>query len=852
MTPNNNLSVLPWYDSIEKQNARKWWVYGRVYPLFTPAGYILPFQLIVPHIGTPTISSVVLFDGRTGEEIGEYGTDFTTQGLTVKQLTDYDVVVFPGSGAIFGSMANGRYYLSMTVNGITYYSEVFTVVNDIAPYLEIEWWNVEDFVMDAGTIVYTEPTFKNRMFIQADIAKPEYLFEEEGESRDGYFFPVKQISEKRYRFSFFASEYLLDVMRFIRMADYVKIHKNGQTYSADTFLITPEWEAEGDVAAVSVEFDTDTVAKKIPFITEGIIPPTPGEHYLTVSPSAITFLAAGQTVAISIVSDMSWVISLPSWLSANIMTGTGNATVQLTAQANSRTSVNTGTVIVSGEGITRNVSVMQPTQGASYLSVSPMSIDFNSGGQTVTVSVSSNIPWSLVVPSWVTASQLSGSGNASITLTAPANTTGSARAEVYAVFAGSGVSNVNITLNQEAQIVPAISINRPTFSTNYKERTFYFQITCNGAWECSGSTAAWLTCNSIGNGNGTATIHLDKNTTASSRTGTLTFRMIDYPSVTCTSVLTQSAYEPTITYQLELEQGDEQFSFGADGEEVFTPLVYGVTLTDGVVTSRQSLNSSALSFAASGDAVATRNGLTFSASNLGTTVTSQTHQIWTFTWNAHPTATATLDLYQNANTRTVNNVSQSATFPNIPSVLLWTGSGTNEALVNGDTMTLNPTLHFVRVENVTYSSGIQRDETVIDANVTGNVVVDGMGLSVSGSGNAWTVQYGNNSASSTRNGVVTISARVPNSQSWVTTTRNVSQAGANIPVPSSVSVYIYSLGHSEVFYLKTIVSGGYVWTKNIGGVDVSIFMPENAGINDPVYADTSMTEEVGYIEMITY
>ena len=48
MIPNNNLSVLPWYSSIEQQNARRWWVYGRVYPLFTPAGFLMPFQVARP------------------------------------------------------------------------------------------------------------------------------------------------------------------------------------------------------------------------------------------------------------------------------------------------------------------------------------------------------------------------------------------------------------------------------------------------------------------------------------------------------------------------------------------------------------------------------------------------------------------------------------------------------------------------------------------------------------------------------------------------------------------------------------------------------------------------------------
>jgi hypothetical protein len=146
-----------------------------------------------------------------------------------------------------------------------FYSEIFTVVNDIEPFLKIEWWDKEDLIFDAGRIVFKTNAYryKQRLYLQSDIAKPEYVFDEEGETRDGYFFPIKQISEKRYRFSFFASEYLLDVMRFIRMADYVEITHHGKVFRPDTFLITPEWEDNGDVASVDAEFETDTVVKKI-------------------------------------------------------------------------------------------------------------------------------------------------------------------------------------------------------------------------------------------------------------------------------------------------------------------------------------------------------------------------------------------------------------------------------------------------------------------------------------------------------------------------------------------------------------------------------------------------------------
>ena len=267
MIPNNNLSVLPWYTSIEQQNARKWWVYNRVYPLFTPAMYMLPFQILRTHRTGTTISSFRVYT-KTGVLVGNFTQAIRDAGITIKQFTSlgYDVIVFGGQTPVFTQFANGQYYAMISDGTQTWYSEIFTVVNDILPYLKITWWDNQDFTMDSGTIVYKYADgmqFRNVLYLQADIAKPDYQFEEEGETRDGYLFPTKQVSEKRYRFNFLASEYLLDVMRFIRMADYAEIEYHGQHYSLDTFLITPEWEDNGDVAAVEAVFDTATVAKKI-------------------------------------------------------------------------------------------------------------------------------------------------------------------------------------------------------------------------------------------------------------------------------------------------------------------------------------------------------------------------------------------------------------------------------------------------------------------------------------------------------------------------------------------------------------------------------------------------------------
>lgn len=216
--------------------------------------------------GIQPITDFVIYDANTEVAVTEnIAESLAEAGLAYKNIPEFgkDAIVFPGLFPYSFNFPEGRYYCAMSDGVETWYSEVFTAVASTDCRLKIEWWDDEDFYMDAGVIVYQNPSFTNRLYLCTDVAKPEYLFDEEGEERDGYFFPRKQISEKRYRFQFLAPEYLLDVMRFIRMADHIRITKGEEEYDVDTFLMTPEWVGDGDIASVEVQFDTDTVAKKI-------------------------------------------------------------------------------------------------------------------------------------------------------------------------------------------------------------------------------------------------------------------------------------------------------------------------------------------------------------------------------------------------------------------------------------------------------------------------------------------------------------------------------------------------------------------------------------------------------------
>lgn len=265
---NNNLSPLPFYDNIDEQNHYKSYAYGEVYPLYTPVGSIPPFQLIIPHT-TATVSNVTLYKVATAT-----GTNITSAinaaGLIKKNYAanGYDVVLYPSMNVTNFSTEEGRYYIVVQLsNGDRYYSDIFTMVGDMSAYLNLMWWDLNDLEMDNARIVYKDGSvacYRNQLWLQTQLGKPDYDFTEEGETRDGYFFAEKMVSEKKYKCTILAPEYLCDVMRFIRMSDRVYVtDQNGIQYRCDTFLITPKWEQQGDLASVEIEFTCDTVAKKI-------------------------------------------------------------------------------------------------------------------------------------------------------------------------------------------------------------------------------------------------------------------------------------------------------------------------------------------------------------------------------------------------------------------------------------------------------------------------------------------------------------------------------------------------------------------------------------------------------------
>lgn len=268
MTPNNNFNIFPWYSSLDKQNHKKDYAFGSIYCLATPDRKLLPFQ-IVRETRANTIQSVKIYN-LDNIELFDLTAQMTTTGLELKRFESrgYDLIIYPGIMPMAIDIPEGRYYAKITDSVDVWYSEVFTMIRNLDEHIKIQYWDSSDFELNYGHIDYSG-AYKSTVYLPTQIGKPEYPFEEDVQKLDGFQFVEKQISEKVYKFMFLAPEYLCDSMRLIRMHDFVEITSKGDTYNVDTFLITPKWLDQGDLASVETEFQCDTIIKKI---GRGVVP----------------------------------------------------------------------------------------------------------------------------------------------------------------------------------------------------------------------------------------------------------------------------------------------------------------------------------------------------------------------------------------------------------------------------------------------------------------------------------------------------------------------------------------------------------------------------------------------------
>lgn len=264
----SNISPLPFYDDLRLQNHRKDYAYGQVFPLITFSNFLLPFQFTATITENEdwgeldnVITEVKLYNFNTSEVI-DITNSMLENGLAVKTSSSFLLIKYPGILPVTEIKQEGRYYLGITVNNTELYSDVFVVSNNVNNYLKLEYYNSYNFELKNGVVDFTD-NFKFKCYLDTQIGKPQYTFEEEATERMGYSFIESQVSKKTFKFAFVAPEYLCDALRLVRLCENKKITSKLKEYDLTTFIMEPKWEEQGDLAAIECEFETDTVVANV-------------------------------------------------------------------------------------------------------------------------------------------------------------------------------------------------------------------------------------------------------------------------------------------------------------------------------------------------------------------------------------------------------------------------------------------------------------------------------------------------------------------------------------------------------------------------------------------------------------
>ena len=223
------------------------------------------------------------------------------------------------------------------------------------------------------------------------------------------------------------------------------------TASANQTWITvaPTSGSNNASLAVSVTANTGTASRTgTVTVTGGGISRTvsvtqaaPATNTLSVSPTSLSFASSAGSSTASVSSNVSWTVSAnQTWIAVTPTSGSNNGSLTVSVTANTGTASRSGTVTVSGGGLTAIISVTQAAPSTASLTVSPTALSLGSSAGNSTVTVTSNVTWTASAnQTWISVTPASSSNNGTVTVAVTANTGTSSRSGTVTVTGG-GIS----------------------------------------------------------------------------------------------------------------------------------------------------------------------------------------------------------------------------------------------------------------------------------------------------------------------------------------------------------------------------------------------------------------------------
>jgi hypothetical protein len=211
----------------------------------------------------------------------------------------------------------------------------------------------------------------------------------------------------------------------------------------------------------------------------------------TISPTVRTIVAAGgtSTVVVTAPAGCPWtVVALPPWITMST-SGTGNATLVFTVQANPNATTRSAFFAVAGKTFT----VQQDANlcAGATLNPSSLALPSNSATGTIALTAPSSCAWTISgVPSWVTfPSGTSGTGSATLTYQVGSNSGPPQSATVT-------IAGAKLTVSQAQGACYPVTTISPTSSPTFSASGASFTVTVTAQPNCTWTAwnfPSWIT-----------------------------------------------------------------------------------------------------------------------------------------------------------------------------------------------------------------------------------------------------------------------------------------------------------------------------------------------------------------------
>ncbi|GHT19797.1 hypothetical protein AGMMS4957_04870 [Bacteroidia bacterium] len=263
---------------------------------------------------------------------------------------------------------------------------------------------------------------------------------------------------------------------------------------------------------------------------------------LLVDRMVISATATEAIYYIAVTSNRGWIVSSDAeWCTLISPSGTRDGKVTVVVGKNTTTSSRSATITVTTKTTARTVTVTQEAANAT-LTLDQTAISAPSAAASYLIAVASNVSWMVSSDAgWCTLSPPFGTNNGIITVNVGGNTTTNSRSATITVTAGAVTQTVTVT---QAAANATLTLDQTSISATPATASYPIVVTSNSTWTVS-SNVGWCTMRPLsGTGNGTITVSVAENTTASSRSAIIT---VTAGAATQMVIVTQAAANTTFT-----------------------------------------------------------------------------------------------------------------------------------------------------------------------------------------------------------------------------------------------------------------------------------------------------------------